>query len=117
MSVAEDVLGLRAEYRGLVIEWDEAKDNPAEANGVFDRLHHCYERLRESAAGRQAIGGLIDDPITAVRLSAAAHSPAWQPVAAQAALQEIESQPTGLYAVDAKWTVRWYRQGKLNLDW
>ena len=115
MSVADDVLVLRAEYRGLVIEWDEAKDTAAKANRVFDRLHQCYKRLRESDAGRRAISGLIDDPVTPVRLSAAAHSLAWQPAAAQAVLEKIESQPTGLYAVTAKWTLRSYRQGKLNL--
>jgi Domain of unknown function (DUF2019) len=81
------------------------------------RFLECYKRLRESDAGRRAISGLIYDPVTAVRLSAASHSLAWQPVAAQAVLEEIENQPTGLYAVSAKWTLRSYRQGKLNLDW
>ena len=79
MSMADDVHALRAEYRGLVIDWEEAKYTAAQANQFFGQLHQCYKRLRESDAGRQAISGLIDDPITAVRLSAAAHSLAWQP--------------------------------------
>ena len=117
MSSPDIKAGLRAEYRDLVIEWDAAKANAAEANRIFDRLHQCYKRLRHSDAGRSAIAGLLDDPVTAVRLSAATHSLAWQPVEAQSVLEEIERQPSGLYAVDAKWTLRSFRQGKLNLDW
>lgn len=67
--------------------------------------------------GREAITGLLDDPVTAVRLAAAAHCLRWEPERAQLVLEEIEQRPTDLYAVDAKWTLRSYRAGTLNLDW
>ena len=35
---------------------------------------------------------------------------------AQLVLEEIEQEGSP-YAVDAKWTLRSYRAGKLNLDW
>jgi hypothetical protein len=71
---AETVTALRAKYRALVVEWDEARDTPKEANRLFDALHALYKELRESEEGRLAITGLLEDPITAVQLSAASHS-------------------------------------------
>jgi hypothetical protein len=47
---------------------------------------------------------------------AATHSLAWEPDRAAQALAEIEQEP-GLYAADAKWTLRSWRNGTLNLDW
>lgn len=107
---------MRDQYRELAVEWDEARDNPQEANRLFDALHALYKKLRDSADGQRAIASLLDDPITAVRLAAATHSLAWQPVEAERVLQEIE-QEGSLHAVTAKWTLRSYRSGKLNLDW
>jgi hypothetical protein len=107
---------LRAEYRALAVEWGEARDRPEEANRIFRAHHALYRQIRESAAGREAITGLLDDPVTAVRVLAATHSLAREPGRAVRALEEIE-QEEGLYAVDAKWTLRSHRNGKLNLDW
>jgi len=112
----ETVTVLRARYRALVVEWDEARDTPKEANRLFDVLHALYKELRESKEGRQAITGLLEDPITAVQLSAASHSLALQPERAVAVLEELE-QGGSLHAVTAKWTLRSYRNGKLDLDW
>jgi alpha-ketoglutarate-dependent taurine dioxygenase len=118
MSEPATVASLSTEYRTLVTAWDAARGNPQEANQVFAALHICYKRLRDSHAGREAITGLLNDPVIAVRLSAAAHCLSWEPDLAQKVLEDIEREPTaGLYAVDAKWTLRSYRQGKLNLDW
>jgi hypothetical protein len=118
VSEAETVASLRGEYRAMATEWDAVKANPQQANRAFDALHACYKRLRDSPAGRQAIIGLLDDPAIAVRLLAATHCLAWESSRAQSVLEAIEHEPTaGLYAVDAKWTLRSYRQGKLNLDW
>ncbi|SRR5258708_1426950 len=107
---------LRAEYRSLAVEWSEAQDSPEQANRVFKAHHALCKRIRDSAVGREAITGLLDDPVTAVRMLAAMHSLAWEPDRAAQALQEIE-QESSLYAVDAKWTLRSFRNGKLNLDW
>jgi hypothetical protein len=116
MSAA--VASFRAGYRALAIEWDAAQGSTQEANRTFSALHVCYTRLRDSPSGREAITGLLDDPATAVRLLAATHCLAWEPARAQKVLEDIEQDPAaGLYAVDAKWTLRSYRQGKLDLDW
>jgi hypothetical protein len=110
------ITAMRDQYRELTVEWDEARDSPKEANRLFDVLHGLYKVLRDSTAGRQAITSLLDDPATAVRLAAATHSLAWQPAKAERVLQEIE-QEGSLHAADAKWTLRSYQRGKLNLDW
>ncbi len=112
----EEVRALQDQYRALVVEWDEARDNPKQANKIFDQVHALYKDLRRSEDGRLAIAGLLDDPITAVRLKAATHALAWQPERAAAVLEEIE-QEDNLHAVSAKWTLRSFRAGKLNLDW
>jgi hypothetical protein len=111
-----DAVALRAEYRTLAVEWAEARDSPDQANRIFKVHQALYKRIRGSAAGREAITGLLDDPVTAVRVLAATHSLAWAPDRAAQALLEIE-QGSGPYAIDAKWTLRSYRNGKLNLDW
>jgi hypothetical protein len=105
-----------AQYRELAVEWDASRDTSDEANRIFQIHHALYERLRETASGRQAIADLLDDPVTAVRLLAATHSLQWAPDRAEMALQEIQ-QEDNPYALDAKWTLRSYRNGKLNLDW
>jgi hypothetical protein len=49
-------------------------------------------------------------------MSAAADSLAWRSARGEAVLEAVE-QADGEYAFDAKWTLRSYRAGKLNLDW
>lgn len=115
-EVGANVMTLRAEYRSLAVAWGEARDSHEEANRIFRAHHALYKSIRSSAAGREAITGLLDDPVTAVRVLAATHSLAWEPDRAAKALQEIE-QESSPYAVDAKWTLRSYRNDKLNLDW
>jgi hypothetical protein len=105
-----------ARYRALALQWTEARDDPAEANRLFDQLQALQKELRTTAQGRAAITHLLDDPVTAVRLAAATHSLAWEPERAESVLQEIEHGP-GLHAVTAKWTLGSYRSGKLDLDW
>lgn len=113
MSSAAEI---RDRYRSLVVQWDEARDDPKEANRIFDALHAFYKEARASAAGREAISSLLDDPLTAIRLSAATHSLAWNSTRSEQVLEEIE-QGASLHAVTAKWTLRSYRAGKLDLDW
>jgi hypothetical protein len=115
-GTADSVGIARAQYRALVVEWDEARDRPKEANRLFDAIHALYKQLRGSETGRQAIIGLLSDPVTAVRLSAATHSLAWDPERAEGVLEEIEREDS-LHSVTAKWTLQSHRGGKLNLDW
>ena len=112
----ERVAAMRSQYREMVVAWAEASDDPKKANRIFKKLHVLYKSMRASAEGQSAIGALVDDPITAVRMTAAAHSLAWQPARSEQVLEEIE-QENNLYAIDAKWTLRSYRSGKLDLDW
>lgn len=112
----EGVSDFRDRYRSLAIEWDEARDDPREANRIFDALHTLYKELRDTIDGREAILSLLEDPITAVRLAAATHSLGWEPAHAVRVLEEIE-QESNLHAVTAKWTLRSYRSGKLDLNW
>ncbi len=115
-DAGNDAMTLRVEYRVLAVEWDEARDSPDQANRIFKAHHALYKRIRDFAAGRDAIIGLLDDPVTAVRMLAATHRLAWEPDRVAQALQEIERESSPC-AVDAKWTLRSYRNGKLNLDW
>jgi hypothetical protein len=100
-GAGNDAVTLRADYRTLAVEWGEARDSPDQANRIFRAHHALYKRIRNSAAGREAISGLLDDPVTAVRVLAATHSLAWEPSRATQALLEIE-QESSPYAVDAK---------------
>jgi hypothetical protein len=72
--------------------------------------------MRQSQEGREAITGLLSDPVVAVRLAAATDTLYWAPEAAEPVLEELEQEPS-LHAVSAKWTLRSYRAGTLNLDW
>jgi len=105
-----------SEYRRLAVEWDEARNTPEQANPLFDQLHACYKALRKSQVGCRAILSLLADPVTAVRLSAATHSLGTDPHRAIAVLEEIAAGPD-LHAVTAKWTLRSFRAGTLNLHW
>ncbi|HLX51222.1 MAG TPA: DUF2019 domain-containing protein [Streptosporangiaceae bacterium] len=116
MIASEPVANLKDRYRTLAVEWDEARENPDEANSIFKVHHSVYKILRDTPEGREAIISFMEDPLTPVRLLAATHSLQWQPAQAQAVLEEIMQQ-TNPYATDAKWTLRSYRNGKLDLDW
>jgi hypothetical protein len=49
-SEAANIGALRAEYRRLAVEWDEARDDPAQANRLFDRLHALSKDIKENRA-------------------------------------------------------------------
>jgi hypothetical protein len=105
-----------AEYKVLLVEWDDAKATPRVANKLFDRNHTVYKQLRETEAGRQAIIRLLTDDNVAVRMTAAVESLAWVPDDAVPVLEEIEKHQS-LYGVTAKYSLIAYRKGSLNLDW
>lgn len=118
MSAPVDLVEeMRRIYRDLAVQWDEARDNAAAANKIFKRLHALAKNHRASAEGRAAIEGLFDDAVAAVRLVAATDSLAWDSSQGIAVLEDIERNNSSLFAVDAKWTLRSYRNGKLDLDW
>jgi Domain of unknown function (DUF2019) len=107
---------LRTEYRDLVLAWDQARNDPRIANRLFKKHHRLYKALRESSEGREAITGLLDDPSPPVRLMAATHSLAWAGDTAVHVLESLEHEMS-VYGMDAKYTLREFRKGTLNLDW
>lgn len=111
-----DLEVLAGEYRDLAVQWDAQQENPPLANDLMRRRHHLAKRIRTSAEGRAALEGLLEDPALVVRLSAATDSLAWRSSRAETVLEAIE-RADGRYAFDAKWTLRSYRAGKLDLDW
>lgn len=80
------------------------------------RRHELTKEIRQSEVGRAALERLLDDPAAAVRLLAATDSLAWRSPRGETVLEEIEDA-NERYAFDAKWTLRSYRSGKLDLDW
>ncbi|AWB95813.1 hypothetical protein DCE93_09180 [Agromyces badenianii] len=114
--MAQDVEELVAQYRDLLVQRSMESARPSVANKLFDRNHAIHKILRESDEGRRAISGLMDDDVDAVRLTAAVHTLQWDPVAAEHVLEDIEAGP-GIVGFNAKWALRRYRAGKLNLDW
>lgn len=107
---------LREQYRSAVLAWDAAQAKASEANRLFDGLHELSKQMRQSEAGRAAVLALLHDPVVAVRLCAATDALMWSPERAESVLEALEDEPT-LHAVTAKWTLRSYRAGTLNLDW
>ena len=108
---------LIATYRSTAIAWDAMQNDSSKANPLFKTLHAIYKQLRENQAGRDAITAMMKDANPGVRVSAASHSLAWAAGPAMAALEEMEKTGPGLYRVTAKYTLKAFREGKLNLDW
>lgn len=113
---ADEVEELRAQYRRMVIDWAEARDDPPLANRLFKKHHSFYKGIRNSSDGQTAVVQLLGDPEDSVRLMAATHSLGWAREEAVRTLEELE-QLSNLYAVDAKYTLKAFRDGTLNLDW
>ncbi len=103
-------------YTATATRWAELREDSKAANRVFEENHGLYKLLRGSEEGRSAIAHLMGHPSVGVQLLAATHSLGWKPERATAILREIESRDE-LYAVDAKWTLRSYDAGTLDLDW
>ena len=112
----EPIDGLVHAYEQTALQWGELQSDSSEANKVFAANHSIYKSLRNQEEGRLAIVRLMNHDSTPVRLLAATHSLAWEPGAATATLNAIEREG-GLASVTAKYTLRSYRAGQLNLDW
>lgn len=103
-------------YEQTAQRWGQLQSDSSAANRVFEENHAIYKRLRGDERGRLGISGLMDHESEAVRLVAATHSLAWNSQRAIAVLEEME-RSSNLRGVDAKWTLRAYRKGTLDLDW
>ena len=107
---------LVSEYLTTALAWDRAQNVAKKANALFERLHVVFKQLREVEPGRDRIAELMDHPSVGVRLMAASHSLAWAPEKAAAVLDQI-AEGRGLHAVTAKYTLKSFREGNLNMDW
>jgi hypothetical protein len=96
--------------------WDSLQSDATAANKVFDENHEIYKLLRTTPEGREGIAKLMEHPNVGVRLLAATDSLGWAPDEASGVLEAIE-RGVGLHAVTAKYTLRSYRSGQLDLDW
>jgi hypothetical protein len=112
----EQVARVQDVYRRQLVEWAESQGDPKRANRLFREHHEYYKSIRGSEEGRAAISGLLTDPVEAVCLVAATHSLAWDEPKAIAVLDDLQTHPN-LFSVDAKYTLKSYRDGRLNLDW
>jgi hypothetical protein len=113
-----DVTELAARYRELLVERDAASDNPRKANRLWDRNHRCYKALRETGAGREAIAAMMDDPLPAVRLTAAAHAIFWEERRARRVLEAIaEDADRWEHGMSAEMVLREFDAGTLSHDW
>jgi hypothetical protein len=79
-------------------------------------LHVIYKQLRADEAGRNGIAALMDDGSVGVRLMAAGDSLGWAPKKAVKVLEAIAAG-SGLHAVTAKYTLKAFREGHLDMDW
>lgn len=108
---------LLSEFTESAVVWDSLVGSDAKkANRIFDRLHTLAKDLRQTPAGRSGLLALSGHEITGVRLLAATECLAWSPEVAVPALETIEGS-VGLHSVSAKYTLRSYRAGTLDLDW
>jgi hypothetical protein len=103
-------------YEETARRWGQLQSDSAQANRVFEENHAIYKRLRDEREGQSAISRLRGDESEAVRLLAATHSLAWEPDAAVETLRAIK-EGGGLVSVTAKYTLRSYESGKLDLNW
>jgi hypothetical protein len=118
-NISEGTSELLDTYLSTAERWHALQsdaDAANKANKVFDENHAVYKLLRGSDEGCSGIAQLMAHQRIGVRLLAATHSLAWAPDEAIAVLEAIEKSG-GLHAVTAKYTLRSYRSGKLNLDW
>jgi uncharacterized protein DUF2019 len=115
--MTESIGELAAAYRSTAVAWDVMKNDSSKSNRLLEQLHGIYKQLRDRPDGRGAIIAFLDDDNVAVRLMAATHCLAWEPDRARIILEAIERDGPGLYRTDAKYTLKAFREGRLNLDW
>lgn len=117
--MTESIGELIEAYRSTAIAWDTMRGDAKKANPLFNQLHVTYEKLRDSEQGQKAISHLIDEPTVSagVHLLGASHSLGWEPEDAIRVLEAMERQAPGLYRTTARYTLKSFREGTLDLNW
>jgi hypothetical protein len=94
----------------------ETGAKPGKWNRLVDKLQGLQLTLRESPEGRAGIARLIESPNPTVQGWAAAYSLFWDEPAARACLEKLE-ESRGLASTNAKYTLREFDAGRLNMTW
>jgi hypothetical protein len=117
-TLPDTMEGLLREYVDSLVRRDEAlhAHKVAAANRLSDRAHTVALRLRTTNDGRSAMESLLTHENRAIRMSAAAESLGWGPEKAIPVLEALVV-PRGTQSLDAEYTLREYRAGKLRFDW
>jgi hypothetical protein len=112
------VAAIRERYRGLLLAWRGARSNARRANAIFDDHQAFYKTVRDTPESRQALRGLLDDPVATVRGVAATDLlPFGEDRALARAVLEALRDSWSEYSFDAKWTLIAYDEGSLDFDW
>lgn len=105
------------EFAETAVTWNSlVATNARQANPVFDRAHTLAKSLRTTPEGRAGVEAITRHALAGVRLLAATECLAWAPEIGIPVLEELEHSST-LHAVSAKYTLKGYRSGTLDLDW
>jgi hypothetical protein len=89
--------------------------DPRKNNECARTIQKCYKKLRDTAAGRAGIIGLMADEDPYVRCWAAAHSLQWVPKEARGVLEALR-EAAGPGSLDAEWTLIEHDKGRLSFD-
>jgi hypothetical protein len=115
-----DVAELAAKYRAALLEMDkqriETGGRPRSWNRLVNRMQALHLRLRETAAGRDAITALIDDENPTVRSWSAVNSLAWAADTARPVLV-AQANEQGLLGFEAQIALREFDAGRLDTGW
>ena len=88
-----------------------------EANRWHARLHACFQSLRHSPEGIEAMATLMTDPSEPVRLWAASHSLSLGVPSARSVLEQLRDTGAWMAAFDAEMVLREFDAGRLSFDY
>ncbi|GAB4100006.1 hypothetical protein [Sinomonas halotolerans] len=111
-----ETLALLNEFEEKAKLWgDLIGHNARKANRLFSQLDLMDKELRRSPEGRSGMEGLLSHDSQGVRLLASTACLYWNPEIGVAALEQLASEP-GLHASSAKYTLKAFHDGTLNLE-
>jgi len=113
--MAENIEDIITRYRQGAIANSDISD-PKKANKGAKQVHACYELLRESQEGREALIALMGDQEPSVRCWAAAHCLQWKADSAREILESLR-ESRGHYSITAEVTLEEYDKGRLTFDY
>ena len=109
-----------AEFEETLLEMHECRAeagaNPRKWNRLVNKLQSLQLVLRENPKGRAGIARLIDSQNPTIQGWAAAYALFWDEAPARARLEEL-MESGGLGSIDAKYTLREFDAGRLNMAW